>query len=443
MMTDPANRGRTPARRRGAWDLHAVCLVVHRWVGLTIALFLVVAGLTGAALAYNEELDAFFAHDLWRVSEEAAPPALDRAVVAVEAVDAFTDRLPEGATVSTIPLDTPAGHSLRVWVDLPKHSELPDEWFLHPRDGSVVGARRWGDPSEGRRNLMPFIYRLHYSLGLGEVGSLLFGIAALAWTIDCFVAVVLTLPRSSPRAKYRSWRRWFSVWRRAWRIQRRPAAALIHTSHRAFGLWAWALCFVFAWSAVGFNLPGVFEPAMRVAGATPYVPVSVEFAATMQLASSGSESPSLRLSWSDALRLGRREIHREAEERGFRIERERRLSHDPQQHAFRLQVGSSLDVSGRFGATSVWIDDRDGRFLGFRSPTDTTGDRLTQWLYSLHLATVRPFGSAYRHVVAVFGVLVAWLSASGVWMYLRRRDRDARRDRYSAVTTHTARFDAT
>lgn len=428
-MSAHSRRSQSLARRQGARDVRGVCLVLHRWVGLTIAAFLVVAGLTGAALAYNEELDAYFAHELWRVADDDAPPERDRALLAAQAADVFAAALPDGATISTVPLDTPAGRSIRIYVDLPRESELADEWFVDPRDGSVVGARRWGDLTEGRRNLMPFIYRLHYSLALGEAGGVLLGIAALAWTIDCFVAVVLTLPRGAPHAKRRSWTRWLSVWRRAWRIQRRPAAALIHTSHRALGLWAWALCFVFAWSAVGFNLPGVFEPAMRAVGATPVVPASVELTAATRQTWSLVESPSARLSWSEALERGRVAIHREAGERGFRIEAERRLSYDASLRAYRLQVRSSLDVSGRFGATSIWIDAQDGRPLGFRSPTETTGDRLTQWLFSLHLATVRTFGSPYEHVVAAFGVLVAWLSASGVWMYLRRRGRDACRPR--------------
>jgi len=33
------------------------CSLLHRWVGLTMALFLVVAGLTGAVISWDHELD--------------------------------------------------------------------------------------------------------------------------------------------------------------------------------------------------------------------------------------------------------------------------------------------------------------------------------------------------------------------------------------------------
>ena len=44
---------------------------------------------------------------------------------------------------------------------------------------------------------MPFLYKLHYSLALGEVNSYLFGVVALLWTIDCFVGAYLTFPPPS------------------------------------------------------------------------------------------------------------------------------------------------------------------------------------------------------------------------------------------------------
>ncbi len=39
-------------------SMRAICLKLHRWSGLFIALFLTVAGLTGIALAYYDELEA-------------------------------------------------------------------------------------------------------------------------------------------------------------------------------------------------------------------------------------------------------------------------------------------------------------------------------------------------------------------------------------------------
>ena len=44
-----------------------IAIVVHRYVGLVMTVFLVVAGLTGSLLAFNRELDAALNPELFRV----------------------------------------------------------------------------------------------------------------------------------------------------------------------------------------------------------------------------------------------------------------------------------------------------------------------------------------------------------------------------------------
>ena len=46
-------------------DVRSALVRLHRWAGLTIALFLVVAGLTGSVLVFREELDAWANPDLF------------------------------------------------------------------------------------------------------------------------------------------------------------------------------------------------------------------------------------------------------------------------------------------------------------------------------------------------------------------------------------------
>lgn len=48
-------------------------VIVHRWAGLTIAVFLAIAGLTGALLAFMDELDPLLAPQVHFVE----PPALE------------------------------------------------------------------------------------------------------------------------------------------------------------------------------------------------------------------------------------------------------------------------------------------------------------------------------------------------------------------------------
>ena len=55
--------------------MRAVMLLVHRYVGLLLALFLAIAGITGSLLAWNEELEAAISPQLFRVT---APPTAVR-----------------------------------------------------------------------------------------------------------------------------------------------------------------------------------------------------------------------------------------------------------------------------------------------------------------------------------------------------------------------------
>ena len=42
------------------WSMRNVVLVVHRWTGLAMAVFLVIVGLTGSLLAFREPINRLF-----------------------------------------------------------------------------------------------------------------------------------------------------------------------------------------------------------------------------------------------------------------------------------------------------------------------------------------------------------------------------------------------
>ncbi|MEL0253529.1 MAG: PepSY-associated TM helix domain-containing protein, partial [Novosphingobium sp.] len=62
--------------RRFALPRRATWVVVHRWAGLTLALFLAVAGLTGSLLPWIEELEAATAPQLHNSSWIGTPDPL-------------------------------------------------------------------------------------------------------------------------------------------------------------------------------------------------------------------------------------------------------------------------------------------------------------------------------------------------------------------------------
>lgn len=399
--------------------LRSAAILVHRYVGLAISVFLLVAGLTGSVLVFHEELDTLCAPQL-RLAE---PPQPDAAPIEPFALrERIQAQLPAGQHHNTVYFEHKPGRTLAIWVQ-----DEHEEWrqvFVDPYTGKLLGSRRWGDLSEGAMNLIPFIYSLHYSLALGSVGSLLFGLAALLWTLDCFVGAYITFPTSTRRAGSSSPLLWLRRWMPAWLIKTNKLFSFVFTWHRASGLWLWALLLVFAWSAVGLNLRSVYQPVMTAL-------TGMEKSFHDRLPELEPPFPEPGLSMQEAHALGQRLMAEQAAAHGFSIERELFVSYADHHGAYVYSVESSLDVSERHPGTEVYFDAKDGHFIGFDAATGVrVGNTISTWLFQLHFAWVG--GLAYRIFVMFFGVLVAALSVSGIWIWWRKRSKRSKR---SGVTT--------
>lgn len=390
--------------------MRSTLLAAHRWVGLVLAAFLVLAGLTGSLMVWVEELDALASPGLF---EAAAPgPAAER-LDPLEVRERVQSLYPE-ARVAMVPLDARPGRALVLRLaPLPGAGPLPnDQVFVDPYTGRILGERRWGDLSQGVRNLVPFLYRLHYSLALGVIGEKLFGIVALLWTIDCFVGAWLTFP---PRTAGRG--TWLARWRHAWQVRWSGGSYRLNFDlHRAAGLWLWVVLVVIAWSSVAFNLwAEVYDPLMR--GAFPNQP------GREALAPASQTSVPPALTWHDARRIGRRLMDEQARQHDFRVQRETLLVHDPccgPRGHYRYQVQSSRDIRDRWGSTQVVFDADTGEFLQLWLPTGAaSGDTIRMWLTSLHMAAVG--GLPYRLFMTVVGLLVPMLAVTGVVIWARKR----------------------
>jgi uncharacterized iron-regulated membrane protein len=377
----------------------------HRWVGLTLTLFLVCVGLTGALLAFYEPLDAWLFPALHRLE---GPPNGATPLAPVELRARLAEQLPAGSKVLHVPLQLDVSRPVRFSVDS-AHGD--DEYAVHPVTGVVLASRRWGDLRQGvAANGMPFVYRLHYSLALGEWGEWLLGVAALLWTLDCFVGAALTLPPPRPSSTRRSW--WWRWWP-SWRLRWGKAFTFVFTSHRAAGLWLWAALFVFAWSGVGFNLRQVYSPVMRAA-------LGLEERADRKLPSRGGTERVL--GWPEALERGRELMEAQASARGITVLEPVQLVLLADKSAFAYRVRSDRDVAARHGATTVLFDAANGALLAFQAPTgEVAGNTVTTWLTQLHLGAARGGGTLLRVAGAATGGATALLALSGVWLWWRRR----------------------
>ncbi|WZB76411.1 PepSY-associated TM helix domain-containing protein [Achromobacter insuavis] len=186
---------------------------LHRWAGLFLALFLFVSGLTGAIISWDHELDEWLNPQLF--DAPAAAGATPRSALALaDGLEAADPRL----RVAYLPLAVEPGHALGVSVvpriDPATGRPYPldfNQVTLDPATGAVRGAREWGRVSLARENLMPFLYKLHYTLhlpdiGRVELGTWFMGIVAIVWALDSLIALAISFPSRKAWRKSLSFR---------------------------------------------------------------------------------------------------------------------------------------------------------------------------------------------------------------------------------------------
>jgi len=379
--------------------MRSILLITHRWAGLTIALAMIVTGLTGAVLPFQRELREWIAPDVWIVEQ---PEGGARILSGIELADRVERQT--GGVVSYIQLSPDPDRAQSIFLSpRPGGPALGfDQVFVDPYTADIRAKVRFADLRDGAVNVMPFLISFHYSLAAGLWGQRVMGAAALIWLVTSIVGLALTLP---PRG-IGFGKRWLP----AWGVRRdKGGHALNYDLHRATGLWLFPVMIVFAWSAVAFNLPEVHEPVQRMFGGQGlYAPVD-----------NPAPARGAPMSREDAARTGARLMAEEAQKRGFAVHSAGALSFNPYSQVIGFYARTSLDGPTHQGATAVWFDQVSGQQLAFRPPFgSTSADAVDKAFRMLHTAAL--FGGPYRIFVSVFGLLTAGMATAGVLLWLRR-----------------------
>ncbi|WP_024881947.1 PepSY-associated TM helix domain-containing protein [Methylosinus sp. LW3] len=390
--------------------IRSIFVFLHRLVGLAMTGFLIVVALSGSLLAFNTELERVFAPQLFAAPQQGVAP-LDLATLAERAQAIVPDRRvgsvlyaePDQVLVNFAhPIDRATGK--------PGPVTGFDQLFLDPWTGQELGRRTRGDISEGLVNLMPFIYKLHWTLVLGTLGSFTLGIVAIAWTIDCFVGFYLTLPNSLGG--------FFRRWKTAWLVKWRGGTYRVNFDlHRASGLWLWPMLFVFAWSSVLFNMkPVYFWVTEKIFDYQSPMVILKEV-----MARGVNDAPAL--DWRAARANGKRLAAELAKERGFRIVAPLGLAYSSMGGVYSYEIRTDRDVferSPKGGGTVIAFDGNDGSLVRLRLPTgEHAGNTVESWLYALHMTRV--FGRPFQIFVCALGLFVTLLSVTGVYIWLKKR----------------------
>ncbi|WLT31094.1 PepSY domain-containing protein [Geothrix sp. PMB-07] len=386
---------------------------LHRWFGLGAAAFLFIAGFTGAIISWDHELDAWLNPSFYQARGQGpARPAL----VLAAAVEAAEPR----ARIRFMPLEAEPGQTLLISLE-PRldpatgrpHDLGYNQIAVDPATGDIQARREWGQTSLSRENLLPFLYKLHYSLHLPkawglELGVLLMGVLAILWVFDCFIALWISFPSLA------TWRQSFSFrWRQG-------GPRLVFDLHRSGGVWAWFLLLILAVTSVSMNLnTQVMRPLVsRFSRLTP----SPFERRAGQVIPAEDMAGDPRVSMARAVDLAQAEAHRRgwtAPPGGVFFSAETALW-----GVGFFKAGQSHGDGG-LGNPWLYFDAHSGESLGADVPgTGSAGDIFLQAMFPLHSGRI--LGLPGRILVSLLGLAVATLSATGILIWLRRRRSEGR-----------------
>lgn len=361
-------------RPQTVW-LRRALFQVHLWLGVALAIYFTVIGVTGSVLVFREELDAWLQPALPPVTAPAGAPlaTLDQVVDSVH-------RAFPGRAVFSIRM--PYGSNPRTVAYIEGIDEVRVAVILDPHDARVLKTvwlkGTWVD----------WTAQLHINLLGGRTGLLINGVGAVLLLVLCLSGAVIWWPG------IKSWTRALTIdLRRGWR-------RINFDLHSAVGIWT--LLWVAMWSVttIYFVWPGPVTAVVKlVSSPTPGPRIDTP-------PRTAGEWPAL-----DAMVARARALYP-----GDRLAGAFLPGADGP-----LMLQMARRRVGDFTHTDfVYFDPSTGRHLGTyrRGYNETLGDWIVWLMYPLHFGS--DWGLAMKVIWAAAGLSLPVLSITGVLMYWNR-----------------------
>ena len=368
---------------------------VHRYLGLTLLVFLTLAASTGCLLVFSDSLDRALNPDLFRA------PVAAGVLPATELAMRVQDGDPRLRVTATL-LAVRPGHAVKMTV-APKAGHSPlgfDQVFVDPSDARVIGVRETR-PGWDRAHLMQGVYLFHYTLLAGDAGRWFMGAMALGWVLENLVGFYLTLPKGGP-----FWRKWKPVWQVNLKAS---LPRLLLDLHRASGLWLFGGVMILSITSFALNYYSeVFQPAV-VALSPP--------ARTPWDSPAPRDTGALpRLGFADAERLALADARKDHLNLRPAI-----ADYDPERRMYGVRfTGDGQEQYAGLGPISYYYDGQTGRRIFIDNPlTDSAGQKVLRSLFPLHSGQVG--GLATRLLDCLFGLSILEMSVTGLIVWWKKR----------------------
>jgi uncharacterized iron-regulated membrane protein len=229
----------SPIKWRKVW------LGFHLYLGMSLGLLFVLAGLTGSLLVFYVELDEIINPELQISVTQAQQQSQSYETVFQAICQAHPERTASWRL--EIPRNTQAMLMARYYTPAEKAglSFAPLIVWINPYTAEVVSARFWGD------FVMTWLFDLHYALLLDTTGKTLMGIIGLLLLIPIVTGIYLWWPASGKLRQALSIKRGASKPR------------FVFDLHKINGVYSFVILFFVIVSGVILELPAVFKPAIN------------------------------------------------------------------------------------------------------------------------------------------------------------------------------------
>ena len=375
--------------RNSARAWRRVWLRLHLYLGLAVGALLVVVGLTGSALVFMNELDAWLNPDLLTVTTPSENGAVHRSMAEIVAA---AERVVE-ANSRIVAIMGPHGHQGVFSVSFEEPTKIQRRVIVDPYRATVRGVRTFATPDVVPAYLIEATFQLHFTLLSGETGQTIVGIGALLLLVSISTGLILWWPLT------RHWRQAFAI--------RRPTNSVRFTFdlHNIASLYPSLVLSAVLMSGISMNLN------------KPFVRVTQWFSPTTR------DVPGGLVSGADA---GRSPI---GPVRAYEIATSRYPGGDlygifPPSNLTGVYLVSHRRVPGLSAFWSerwVAIDQYSGAVLEVRAPDTrrTAGETFLAWQWPLHSG--QAFGWPGRLAVFVSGLACPIIYVTGVLMWWRKR----------------------
>lgn len=374
---------------------------LHRWVGLLVLVFLIIAAVTGSILAFGKELDRALNPEWNYVVPDGTRLPMDELVMRAQA------QFP-GSRVIYASLEAEADRAYRLMVAVPPSDGLEKTInhtvFMNPYTGAILGTRQNGATGLDRQHIIRFLAKLHNTLLLGDFGKWFMGIIAMLWLLDHFGAVYLSFPNP------KSWKKSFLM---RWNA---GGYKLNFDMHRAGSLWFLPVLIVLALSSVYLNLKEPFKWVV-----SQFSPIT-EVQCACKVKANGNWITNTS-SMDSAIGLAQ-QIKPDLVPSS--------ITFFPDQTKFVVAMRGPDDIADS-GMTKIYVNAANGEVLHLHDRSqETAGDTFLAWMWPLH--TGKAFGLFGQILVCLSGILLTIICVAGFVIYSKKaKAREAMKDQTISV----------